>query len=144
MATPPTMAMRKAFFTTLVLEIWPLIAPRTRSATTEKSMESVKAAFTGQNTYGERGMNPETKYEQNITAPEMRLLLFGLLVPLAYSSADDSDKKLPAAIENASTKMSTAPVRKMVSRGTSAIAMPERRPTVETKLSSTPKMKFLK
>jgi len=60
----------------------------------------------------------------------------------AYSSADDSDKKLPAAMETASTRMSTVPVSKINGRGMSEIAIPESRPTVETKLSSTPKTKF--
>ena len=84
------------------------------------------------------------KYEQNIIAPEIKLVLFDPLIPLEYSSADNSDRKLPAAIENASTKISTTPVKKIVSLGTPAIAIPESNPTVETKLSSTPKIKFLK
>lgn len=110
----------------------------------ENIIENVIAIFVGQIRYDERGINPEIKYEQNITAPEIKLVLFDLSSPLAYSSAEDSDRKLPAAIEKASTKISTTPVKKIVSLGTPAIAIPESRPTVETKLSSTPKIKFLK
>ena len=61
-----------------------------------------------------------------------------------YSSTECSDRKLPAVIEMASTKISTTPVSKMVDFGTSATAIPDNSPTVETKLSSTPKIKFLK
>src|SRR3989344_1545897 len=43
-------------------------------------------------------------------------------------------------MENASTKIKIAPVNKMVSRATPAIAIPESKPTVEAKLSSTPKI----
>src|SRR3989338_2239556 len=73
----------------------------------------------------------------------MMLLRVGLSTPLAYPSAEDSERKLPADIEKASTNMSTTPVRKIVSLDTAARAIPERSPTVETKLSSTPKTKFL-
>src|SRR3989344_8893841 len=60
------------------------------------------------------------------------------------SSAEVSERKLPAAIENASTKMRMRPVRRIISRATPAIATPESNPTVETRLSSTPKMKLRK
>ena len=89
-------------------------------------------------------MNPEIKYEKNIIIPEIKLTLVVFSVPVLYPSAEYSDKKLPAAIENASTKISTAPVKKIVSLATPAIATPDNKPTVETKLSSTPKIKFLK
>src|SRR3989344_1126011 len=79
-----------------------------------------------------------------MTAAAAMLLFVGMSVPLAYPSAEDSDKKLPADMENASTNTSTTPVRKIVFPGTVARAMPESSPTVETRLSSTPKIKFLK
>ena len=44
-------------------------------------------------------------------------------------------------MENASTKIKIAPVRRIVSLGTPAMATPERRPTVDAKLSSIPKTK---
>ena len=40
------------------------------------------------------------------------LLRVGLSTPLAYPSADDSERKLPADIEKASTNINTTPVRK--------------------------------
>src|SRR3989344_3458747 len=57
------------------------------------------------------------------------------------SSADCSERKLPTAMENASTDTSTTPLTRIAFCGTPAIAMPERSPTVETKLSSTPNTK---
>ena len=66
----------------------------------------------------------------------------GISLRVVYSSADVSERKLPAAMENASTKMRIMPVRRMVLRDTPAAAIPERSPTVETKLSSTPKIKL--
>src|SRR3989344_6973958 len=68
----------------------------------------------------------------------------GVSVPFAYTSAEDSDKYVPAAIEKASTNISTTPVKKIVFAGTVANAMPDSNPTVDTRLSSTPKTKFLK
>ena len=55
-------------------------------------------------------------------------------------SLESSDKKLPTPIEKPSTKIKTIPVRKMVPRGIPAIAIPDNNPTVETRLSSTPKI----
>jgi len=54
------------------------------------------------------------------------------------------ERKLPTAIDNPSTNNNMAPVSRMVDLGTSATATPDKSPTVETKLSSTPKIKFLK
>ena len=79
-----------------------------------------------------------------MTVAAPTLFFVGLSTPFAYPSAEDSDKKLPADIEKASTNISTTPVTKMVSLGTVASAMPDNKPTVETKLSSTPNTKFLK
>ena len=60
-----------------------------------------------------------------------------------YSSADCSDKKLPTPMEKASTKIKTIPVNKICFCAMPPTATPESNPTVETKLSSTPKIKFL-
>src|SRR3989344_2500223 len=107
-------------------------------------METPSAEKVSQTAYGNRGINPETKYETNITTEAISGFRTEACARLAYSSAEDSDRKLPAAIENASTKISTTPVRKTVPRGTPAIATPESKQTVETRLSSTPNTKFRK
>ena len=88
-------------------------------------------------------MNPEAKYETNIIrAPVIDFVEGTLLRLLIYSSADCSDKKLPTPIEKASTKINMIPVNKIVDLGTLAAAIPDKSPTVETKLSSTPNMKL--
>jgi len=46
-------------------------------------------------------------------------------------------------MEKASTKMRTTPVKNISGFGRPPEATPESKPTVETRLSSTPKMKFL-
>jgi len=46
-------------------------------------------------------------------------------------------------MEKASTKIKTTPVKKISDFGRPPEATPESKPTVETRLSSTPKMKFL-
>ena len=63
---------------------------------------------------------------------------------VSYISTSDSERKLPAAMEIASTKISMTPVVRTVSLVAPAVVIPERSPTVETKLSSTPKIKFRK
>src|SRR3989344_3372520 len=118
--------------------------PRANNAMNVRPIEIPNAETVSQITYGNRGMNPETKYEKNITTEAMSGFRIEARAWLAYSSAEYSERKLPAAIENASTKISTIPVRKIVPRGTPAIATPESRPTEETKLSSTPNTKFRK
>ena len=76
--------------------------------------------------------------------PETKLPLVGRSDCVLYSWTEYSETKLPAAIENASTNIKTMPVKNIVSRDISAMAIPDKSPTVETKLSSTPKIKFLK
>lgn len=75
--------------------------------------------------------------------PEI-IFLFANTSPLVYSSTEDSVRKLPTAIDNPSTNNKIIPVSNIVDLGTSATATPDKSPTVETKLSSTPKIKFLK
>src|SRR3989338_5293298 len=114
-----------------------------RSATTEETMDKGNACATSNARYGNSGMNPATKYAANmITAASTEPRVSS--TPPSISSTEASERKLPAAMENASTKMSTTPVKNIVSRGTPAIAMPERSPTVETSPSSTPNTKLRK
>ena len=47
-------------------------------------------------------------------------------------------------MENASTKIKITPVKSIVSLEIDAAATPDKSPTVETRLSSTPKIKFRK
>src|SRR3989344_255856 len=141
-ASPPTKAMRTALrHATFVFR--PLQYPSPSSATTEHTIESGNAWPTSNFRYGNSGMNPATKYATNMMAPaviEPRISS----TPPSISSTDASERKLPAAIENASTNIKTTPVKNIVPRGTPAMAMPERSPTVETSPSSTPNTKFRK
>src|SRR3989338_2854588 len=89
-------------------------------------------------------MKPEIKQEKNITTPSRRGTLAETLDFTRYSSEENSDRKLPTAIENASIAIKIMPVVRIIRVFIPAIAMPESRPTVETKPSSTPKTKFLK
>src|SRR3989338_7066372 len=101
------------------------------------------AVFTGQMMYGASGMNPDRKYEMNMMLASKKDSVV-ILPPSAFSSAEDSERYPPADIENASTRMRTTPVSKIVSLPTPADATPARSPTVETRLSSTPKTKLRK
>src|SRR3989344_3969584 len=83
------------------------------------------------------------KYEKNIINPLLIEFLMDISFCFSYSSAECSDKTLPTAIENASTNIKMAPVNITYFREIPVIAIPDNNPTVETKLSSTPKMKFL-
>src|SRR3989344_145846 len=60
----------------------------------------------------------------------------------SYSFAACPERISPTPIENASTKIRTTPVRRIDERDIPAAATPERSPTVDTKLSSTPKIKL--
>jgi hypothetical protein len=144
MAIPPTITIRRLLLMNPTLETLALIRPKISRAIKENIIEIGSATLVCQKMYGERGMNPEMKYEKNIIIPETILRRLVWSSPLRRLSAEVSDKKLPAAIENASANIKTTPVRNIVSLGTSATAIPDKRPTVETKLSSTPKTKFLK
>lgn len=59
------------------------------------------------------------------------------------SDTDCSVRKLPTPMDIASVKIKIRPVIMIVELGTEAEATPASRPTVEDKLSSTPKVKFL-
>ena len=142
-AIPPIIDIRRALFIKRVPDNVALSNPKPNNATTERKIDACRAVSTDHRRYGKSGMNPARKYEKNIIIAPVIFFRVGVSTPLAYPSAEDSDKKLPADIEKASTKMSTTPVRKIVSLDTAARAIPERSPTVETKLSSTPKTKFL-
>ena len=89
-------------------------------------------------------MKPETKYEKNITSPSSKGTLVETLDFSRYSSVEYSERKLPTAIEKASMAIKIIPVTRMTLASIPAMAIPESRPTVETKPSSTPKTKFLK
>src|SRR3989344_5960440 len=143
-AIPPTIAILEPFLIMFVPDILAPIIPKMKSAAIDRITEILMAAPAGQRIYGKSGTNPEMKYEKNITNPEMKLLLEGVSAPILSPSAEYSERKLPAAIENASTNIKISPVKNMVPLGTLAIATPERSPTVETRLSSTPNIKFLK
>ncbi|MDP2741273.1 MAG: hypothetical protein Q8O66_01115 [bacterium] len=122
----------------------PIVAPSRNKAQSESVMEIHKAEDTGKIIYGKSGTKPEMKYDKNIIAPSSAFCAEEVLALVAYSSAEFSERKAPTAIENASTNIRTAPVRKIMRGEVFATAMPESSPTVETKLSSTPKTKFLK
>src|SRR3989344_6903176 len=62
----------------------------------------------------------------------------------SYSSADWSDRNVPTPMDMASVNTRTKPVRTTVEAATWAEATPDNRPTVEAKLSSTPKVKLRK
>src|SRR3989344_1760580 len=141
-ATPPMSNMRNPLLTPLVPKIFALTAPRTNNNTSPRKTETGKAVETGSSRYGNSGTNPEIKYERNMITPPTTKYFIGSPALETYSSAERSERKLPAAIENASTKIKTIPARNMVPTETPAVAMPARSPVVETRLSSTPKIKL--
>src|SRR3989338_5433159 len=92
--------------------------------------------------YGKRGMKPDMKYEINMVIPPTKEGRGETTSCFSYSRVDDSERKLPTPIENASTHIRTVPLKRISERPTPAAATPERSPTVDTKLSSTPNTKF--
>src|SRR3989344_3129963 len=79
----------------------------------------------------------------DILLPGM-VLIFVEAFSMAVGSflAEFSVRKLPTAMENASTKIKTIPGSKISTLATPPMATPESRPTVETRLSSAPKIKL--
>lgn len=87
-------------------------------------------------------MRPVIKYEKNMmTAPGMDLER-GRSRRVLNSDTDCSVRKLPTPMDMASVKIKIRPVIIIVVWGTEAEAMPAKRPTVEDKPSSAPKVKF--
>src|SRR3989338_594266 len=140
-AIPPITTILMAFFICRRPEILARTTPRTKSAARENTIETQNADPSGSKAYGKSGIIPEQKYETNIRRPFAIEFDGDTSFFSKNSSADCSERKLPTAMENASTDTSTIPLIRMVFCGTPAIAMPERSPTVETKLSSTPNTK---
>ena len=106
------------------------------------TMDHQKACCVSITKYGKRGISPEILYDTNIIAEAIIEVLFFPTI-LEDSSVAVSDKKLPTDIEKASTQINTIPEISISLRATPAEAIPANNPTVETKLSSEPKMKFL-
>lgn len=87
-------------------------------------------------------MKPVAKYEKNMIKAPVIVFVDDALALLMYSKVVCSDKKLPIPIDSASTRIRINPVKRIVDLETFAAAIPERSPPVDTKLSSTPNMKF--
>src|SRR5688572_27962356 len=120
-----------------------LITPRKKRSTREILTETM-VAWSGHSAYGANTMIPARRYETNMT-PDPASEDAADTNPLCrHSRTDSSERKLPTAMENASTTISTPPANRMVGRSTWAEATPDTNPTVDTKESSTPKMKFRK
>jgi len=122
-----------------------LAYPRMPRAMRDMTIDMIKEEYPETNKYGRSGIKPATTKEANMMAAPAAGAMEGLPAPAlfpfsSYSSTDSSDRKLPTAMENASTAMKTMPVKSMVEFGTWPMSMPDKRPTVETRLSSTPKI----
>lgn len=105
-------------------------------------IEAGKAVSGGNTMYGTITIKPERKYEKNITTDPEKDRLRATFDLCSNSLAELSESNEPTLMENASTKMRMIPVRSIVARGEPTAAIPDTNPTVETKLSSTPKVKF--
>lgn len=143
-AEPPIINISIAFLNTFPLNFLALIAPKTPRKKSEKKIDVLKAEELPKNMYGDSGINPAKKYEINIIKLDLTSDRWEAGVCSLSLNTECSDRKLPTPIENASTKINTTPVNTMVDDGVSAMAIPESKPTVETKESSTPKTKLRK
>ena len=143
MANPPINSVRMPFFRILMPKSIALITPRRKSALKESATETGRAALDSMIKYGKSVTRPVRKYEVNIMMLSAADGRIETSLRVKYSCADCSESKLPTAIEKASTKRRIMPVRTICDRSTPPTAMPERSPTVDTRLSSTPKTKFL-
>lgn len=107
------------------------------------AIDHQKACLVSMSMYGERGMRPQIMYEASMMRDATRdLLPFALLFEVD-SAVSLSERKLPTDIENASTQIKMMPEITISFLSTPAEAIPAKSPTVETKLSSEPKIKFL-
>ena len=116
--------------------------PSTNSAISDAITDTYLAVFTSNNKYGVKGTNPNKKYEENIISPSAKgeNLTFE-----STSCVELSDKKDPAPIDSASTDTAIIPVIKICALENWPVeAIPNKRPKVETRLSSAPNIKFLK
>lgn len=100
-------------------------------------------AFTGEKIrYGDNTIAPEVKYEPNIIRPEITGLSLCFIFP-SISCASSSVKNAPAPMDIASTITTTSPVITIARLSLFAVVIPNNIPTVDTRLSSTPNIKFL-
>lgn len=141
-ARPPMTSMIIPFLVREVFERFPFIIPRPKSATNEMIIELENAIFVEKNKYGEITTKPAMRYEANIMNADARDTSKETDAFCSNSFAELSDNNEPTHIENASTKMRIMPVNMIVDRGVPAAAIPEMRPMVETRLSSTPNVKL--
>src|SRR3989344_4112847 len=89
-------------------------------------------------------MKPEIKYETNIATAPLADRRMDTTACFEYSSAICSESRLPIPMENDSTKIKIVPVIRISDLPRPATATPETSPSVDARLSSTPKTKFLR
>jgi hypothetical protein len=128
---------------TLMFRIFALVNPNTKRNAILIAIDHQKACLVSISMYGERGMRPQIIYETSMMREAMRDLLPFAFVLEVDSAVSLSDRKLPTDIENASTQIKMMPEITISFLSTPADAIPAKSPTVDTKLSSEPKIKFL-
>lgn len=128
---------------TLMFRIFALVKPNTKRNAMLIAIDHQKAWLVSISMYGERGMRPQIIYETSMMSEAIRELLSFIARFELDSAVSLSERKLPTDIENASTQIKMMPEITISFLSTPADAIPAKSPTVDTKLSSEPKMKFL-